>query len=102
MDHCTREIRHGRLDRSLAKKINQFYSNKKVNIKPFFDWLGVTKSGVEWFIEHKLRNSKHLIETNETNSKNETVELSSQIEKMLAKSFESNEDFILYDKGIDI
>lgn len=52
-DHISREIRHNRITTEEGKALIGFYQNK-VDIKPFFDWLGVTKSGYEWFVKHRL------------------------------------------------
>ena len=32
-----------------------------MNIRAFFDWLGVSKSGYDWLIQHRLANVKDLI-----------------------------------------
>lgn len=37
------------------------YGAVPVRIKPFFDWLGTTKSGYDWFVSHRLGDVKSLV-----------------------------------------
>lgn len=99
-DHLVRELRHGRLDRVTAAKIEKLYSEKPVHIRPFFDWLGVTKSGYEWFIKHRLSDVRHLITENATPPL--SIDMPASIQNLLYDSEPSSEEFILYDKGINI
>lgn len=101
IDHCTREIRHGRISRDEATNIANLYENNKVNIKPFFDWLGVTKSGMEWFILHKLKNSHQLIAENKEQVEKNII-LPIAIQNLIKGPVKSSEQFIKYGKGINI
>ena len=99
-DHLVREIRHARVSKTEAKKIEDLYSSKPVNIKPFFDWLGVSKSGYDWFCKHRLHDVKQLI--CEDNNDTENITLPHDITKNINKSYKSRSKYILFDKGIDI
>ena len=58
-DHISRELRHGRLNIKDVLSLSSHYKPENANIdevKEFLNWLGVTSSGVEWFIKHKLKN----------------------------------------------
>ncbi len=99
-DHLTREIRHKRISRSAALKLEAEYLKVKVNIKHFFDWLEVSKSGYEWFKKHRLSEVEHLI--TESNDKLYEPTLPSSIKKMISKSKSVHQEFLLFDKGIDI
>ena len=101
LDHCSREIRHGRITKAEAEEINNHFSIKTVDVTSFFKWLEVTKSGMEWFIHHKLKNSRHLI-SNQNDTNKEDFKLPIKLKRLLTPSISSKEDFILYDKGIDI
>ena len=76
------------------------YLKVKVNIKHFFDWLEVSKSGYEWFKKHRLSEVEHLI--TESNDKLYEPTLPSSIKKMISKSKSVHQEFLLFDKGIDI
>lgn len=60
-DHLTREIRHGRILVSDAKKIYKKYSSQKVNVEPFFKWLGASKSGMKSFLDKRVVKNRNLI-----------------------------------------
>jgi N-acetyl sugar amidotransferase len=98
-DHIAREIRHERITTEEGKLIERSYSNNKVYIKPFFDWLGVTKSGYEWFKLHRLNQVEHLI-SNHNNFTDMQVRLPEKIKNMVLKSSDSGSDFMMFDKGI--
>ena len=99
-DHLVREIRHGRLDRDSAVALEKTYSETPVNIKPFFDWLGATKSGYDWFKMHRLAGLHHLITEDDVQPK--CISLPSAINGLLHDSGSSSEEFLFFDKGIDI
>lgn len=61
-DHINREIRHSRIPNDIAPLIYNHYCTKKINVNPFFDWLGVSKSGKEWIFQHLLGKYEDLIE----------------------------------------
>ena len=97
-DHLVREIRHGRVTKEKAIAIEMEYNNSRVNVNKFFDWLGMSKSGKEWFIMHKLCGYEHLIGENN----NVDIFLSDKIKSLLKNEQEVKKDFITFGKGIDI
>ena len=100
-DHLTREIRHGRITTEQARKINRYYSQVKVPIKKFFDWLDVTTSGYEWFVKHHLKEVDHLIGHIENSPPDYSVNPEC-IASLLSNVKNSDNDFILFGKGIGI
>lgn len=95
-DHVAREIRHGRIDSDEGVKIIKHYSNSRVDIKPFFDWLGVTKSGYEWFKMHRLKGLEHLID----GAENAEIILPESLMGFVSNSKVPKEKFITFGKGI--
>ena len=57
-DHLVRDIRHKRLNIKQASKIENYYINIKIDLNPFLDWLGLSKSGKEWYFKHVIKNLK--------------------------------------------
>jgi len=56
-DHLSREIRAGRIGRDNAALVyERFCKTRKFHIDPFFEWLGVTASGIDWLKYHLFRN----------------------------------------------
>jgi N-acetyl sugar amidotransferase len=99
-DHLVREIRHKRIDREAAQKVLSAYDAKKVDIKPFFDWLDVSSSGYEWFVRHKLNGFEHLI--GDPTLTNDDVEIPASIKNFLLMEKKPDQNFILFGKGIAI
>ena len=99
-DHLVREIRHGRITRAEAVVIEAAYSQRQVNIKPFFDWLGTTKSGYDWFKMHRLSGVSYLI--TESGMEFKSPNFPTKLSDFLSPSKRSEEEFLLFDKGIDI
>ena len=99
-DHCTREIRHGRLTRTEAVKIESNFINNKINIKPFFKWLNVNQTGIDWFLKHRLNKSTHLISDSQINYK--TPNFPNRLKSMLSDTSKPEKEFITYGKGIKI
>lgn len=60
-DQLVREIRHNRISREKALELEKTYAQSQVDVSGFFEWLDVTKSGVDWFIQHRLSDVAHLI-----------------------------------------
>ena len=96
-DHLTREIRHGRVDKREAEVLEDFYTRSKVDIDPFFDWLGVTESGKKWFVDYRLANVKSHIGSPEPAS---AINLPPTLDKMVHTGSLPKEEFILFGKGI--
>jgi N-acetyl sugar amidotransferase len=99
-DHVAREIRHKRLTIDEGIKINSIYTESKVHIKPFFDWLGVTSSGYEWFKKHRLSGVAELV--SETPIENINIQLPEALEPMLVNAVAPKEHHVLFGKGIYI
>ena len=57
-DHATREIRHGRIDKSEAQKLVTFYELKKFKYTDYFrEWLGIDSTALKFIIDlHKNKN----------------------------------------------
>lgn len=99
-DHCSREIRHGRINKNEAEKIENFYKNNQINISPFFNWLGVTNTGFDWFVKHRLLKSRKLICDSEVLIKD--IDLPEKLKLMLITGSQTKEEFITYGKGVEI
>ena len=57
-DQLSREIRHGRVTKEKAEALYLQYLNQCVNIEPFFNWLGSTKSGYDLFLKERIKFSR--------------------------------------------
>ena len=101
-DHIAREIRHKRLSINEALAILNEQKDQKVYIKSFFKWLGVTESGYQWFVDHRIKKSKHLISNDPVVSKFNKEILSNSIIELIKKAYRPESEFIIYGKGIDI
>lgn len=97
-DHLTREIRHGRVTKQEALVIETEYNNSQVDVYKFFNWLDMSKSGIEWFIMYRLKGYKHLIGSNQ----NYNIQLPNKLGRLLIDANKSKEQFLLFDKGISI
>lgn len=97
-DHVAREIRHGRLTSDEGAELNKFYMNRKVDIKPFFDWLGVTKSGYDWFKLHRLEGLEHLF----GDGHEESICLPEKLRGYIEKGQSVNSLFVTFGKGVSI
>lgn len=100
-DHVAREIRHSRLLPLEGKKLIDSYESRNVYIKPFFDWLGVSKSGYEWFKMHQLSDVNHLISESK-NSESINYDLPASLSDFLIGAVESKNKFVIYGKGLQI
>ena len=60
-DHLSREIRHGRILKGNAEHLYSKYLGRKVDIRPFFDWLGATDSGLKLFVKERVRRASNKI-----------------------------------------
>ena len=60
-DQLVREIRHNRISKIDAIVLEESYTQSLVDVSPFFKWLEVTKTGMEWFVQHRLSDVAHLI-----------------------------------------
>lgn len=100
-DHVSREIRHGRLTSFQADKVLEGYSQFPVHVKPFFDWLGVSKSGYDWFKIHRLDEVKGLISETPVNNKVE-IKIPTSLRQKLLQAKNPNNSFVTFGKGIQI
>ena len=99
-DHCTREIRHGRLTKQEGINIKLKFTFRKVNINPFFNWLNVSKSGIDWFIKHRLSKTANLISNTKVGY--EKIIFPKKLNIFISDSLEPKSEFISYGKGIKI
>ena len=60
-DHLSREIRFKRISRDDSVKLYSQYLERKVDLLPFFKWLGVTNSGYKKFKNSRLGNCNQMI-----------------------------------------
>jgi N-acetyl sugar amidotransferase len=95
-DHLVREIRHGRILKEEAITLEKEYSNSKVDVYKFFKWLGMSKSGMDWFIMHRLNGYEHLVGKNDK----KMISLPSKIKYFLKNESKVKQDFIIFGKGI--
>jgi N-acetyl sugar amidotransferase len=97
-DQLSREIRHGRILRGKAAKLYAKYLNQDRDIKPFFDWLGVTDSGFELFIKERLAHAQTKI----SNKKNVRINSkdSFNFDFIHDNEFPITKSFLIYYKGI--
>ena len=100
-DHVAREIRHGRITSDEGQNLLYHYSGSKAYIKPFFDWLGVTKSGYDWFKMHRLASVNERI-TESANNETLQVSLPDKLNGMLSLSKKATEHHIIFGKGVYI
>ena len=100
-DHLTRELRHSRILMNLAISCRESYSNREVVVKPFFEWLSVSKTGQDWFVRNKLKKSHKLITEQVILSNQESCK-SVSFDNLIVTSQESKEQLIKFGKGIFI
>lgn len=98
LDQVSREIRHRRISREIGQLIEKSYRQRKVYIKDFFQWLGTTESGYEWFKKNKIVNFAELV--CESNSIQESEVDNHNLDELLSNARPANEDFLTYRKGI--
>ena len=97
-DQLSREIRHGRISKNDAKIIYSEYLNKGVNIKPFFDWIGSTESGLKLFIKERfVRNWQKISNKNSVKINPDHYFNTSFIQ---TKTSSVSQEFVVYYKGI--
>ena len=101
-DQLNREIRHGRVTFVQATKSYKTYSKKKVYIKPFFRWLGVSKTGYDWFIQHKLFKSRRLIAKDEKDVIMDEVFISHEISKYTQEKHYCVSNFLHFSKQLEL
>lgn len=93
-----RELRLGRITVNEGNALLEHYSSSKVDIKPFFDWLGVSPSGYEWYKLHQLDEYRNFI--NDSKVKNQEVSLPRNLAFYTSNHKEKTKDHILFGKGI--
>lgn len=96
LDHLCRDIRHGYISRDEAEQLYAFYAEQPVEVKPFFDWLGMSDSAQQWFTDHRLQPIKHLIGA----TSSDTPALPVTLQNKLAAGRPSQASFIPFGKGI--
>jgi len=100
-DNLCREVRFGRISKSDARAIEQFYQQQYPanEIRIFLDWLGMNEKALQWYLE---RMPNH-IDTRDTKL------VLSETQRAFVKSFVANgpdvfknDQYIIYGKGIDL
>ncbi|MGC9460081.1 N-acetyl sugar amidotransferase [Vibrio genomosp. F10] len=97
-DHVAREIRHKRLLTTEGQAIVDFYTQSKTDVEPFFKWLGVTKSGLDWYKMHRLQNMLHLIGEPLSNE----ITLPNSLAPLLNDGQVQSEKHVIFGKGLHI
>lgn len=100
-DHVAREIRHGRLTSEEGHVVLEEYNQAPVHVKPFFDWLGVSKSGYDWFKMHRLKSVQALI-TESRCDIDITEKLPIAVRDLLLPTKTAREHHVVFGKGISI
>jgi hypothetical protein len=98
-DHVCREIRHNRISKSEGEHLIDRYAFQ-VNVTPFFNWLGVSASGQDWFKKHKLAKTNYLI--SDEQSEFEVVVLPTKLDKLSSNCEQSKSQFLKFHKGLSI
>ena len=103
-DQLSREIRHFRLSKTSANACLEQFNSRKFYIKPFFEWLGVTKSGYDWFKKFRLQKFSQFI-TEDRFFENYQVKLE-RVDPCIEEAFDRaqlpSESFIMFGKGVYI
>jgi hypothetical protein len=95
-DHLSREIRHNRITKHDANKLYSLYKFRKIDIAPFFDWLGSSPSGMKLFIDKRLSDFSHIIGVEDSDIFPEKIIK----DGYLVDSHEIHNEFLIYHKGI--
>lgn len=99
MDHVCREIRHNRISKSEGENLIGSY-NSQVDITQFFNWLGVSNSGLEWFKTHKMQKISSLI--SDQKSVYNRVVLPAKLDALIGSSEKPKSQFLKFHKGLSI
>ena len=97
-DHLVREIRHHRVTKEEALLLETEYNHSQVDVFKFFNWLGMSKSGMDWFIINRLKGYEHLI----GNNHNTNIKLPKKVDELCQTGIKKENDFVIFGKGIKI
>jgi len=97
-DQLSREIRHGRILKNNAERVYTKYLNRNINIKPFFNWIGATDSGLKLFVKERIKHGLCKIHQSENFEINTQDYFDISLFSEAAITIEKN--FIIYHKGI--
>jgi len=98
-DHLVREIRHGRITREEATKLESIYNQSKVDISGFCRWLDVSDSGVKWLKLHKFKGLENIIGTQ---TECADIKVPEAISLLLKPSSNVENKFVTFGKGVHI
>ena len=101
-DHVAREVRHGRLTSEQGRTVLEGYNQAPVHVKPFFDWLGVSKSGYDWFKIHRLDSVSTLITESHNDVNNHVVKLPKSVSDLLLPAETAKLFHVIFGKGVYI
>lgn len=99
-DHVAREIRHGRLTQDEASKLLEHFSQRPINIKPFLNWLEVSKTGQEWLMRHKFHTEREIVDLVDVTYK--PVDLPSGLKPLVHGANSPTREFLTFGKGLQI
>ena len=95
-DQLSREIRHGRITKSDAYMLYDNFLSNKVDINPFFKWLGSSKTGADLFIRNRLVKSSCLIGSDTKN-----IDFNIKFKySFFSNGIDAKEYFLNYYKGV--
>lgn len=101
-DHVAREIRHNRINPDEGISIINQYTKSKVFIKPFFEWLGVSKSGYEWFKKHRLNGYEGIIAESLNDIESININIPSILNEKLVAGKVAADSYVTFGKGVSI
>ncbi len=100
-DHVAREIRHQRINSEQGRRLLAHYHKVPVDIRPFFNWLGTSRSGVAWFIKHKLAALAPLINDDGAAPASQPPAMPAPLRRWVSvEQRAARENFIVFGKGI--
>ncbi|MDB4684343.1 N-acetyl sugar amidotransferase [Akkermansiaceae bacterium] len=103
-DQITREVRHRRIDSKEARLLVDSYSKQKLDkleVEKFFNWLGVTKSGFDWFLMHKLNRSKSMI-LDDISGNTINFNFPKDIQELVSVGEVKKKSYLMFSKNIQI
>ena len=98
LDHFTREIRHKRITKSEAQTELDKWNNT-YNLKPFFEWLGVSETGYQWLLKHRFHDVRNLIVEEDQYPGTNKLKTQTLLDFCPIQNIPSR-DFVIFGKGI--
>ena len=99
-DHFNREIRYGRISRSMARDALSIYEKKEYKFDAFFDWLNISESGKIWLYDRVFDRAQG---AESTIGRAAVVQLTPAIEQLLpSEQKDPSSLFVVFDKQLEI